>query len=100
MFLIGQVSVVPPPLSVFFQFAPYEHDPGQMVSNYCAFLTQRMCFVFLCVSGVAPNALRQPYLWLTIILTVGISLLPVIFIQFLCKTIWPSVGDNVRPSYH
>uniref|UniRef100_A0AAZ3S5Z2 Phospholipid-transporting ATPase n=1 Tax=Oncorhynchus tshawytscha TaxID=74940 RepID=A0AAZ3S5Z2_ONCTS len=47
-------------------------------------------------TGVAPNALRQPYLWLTIILTVGISLLPVIFIQFLCKTIWPSVGDNVR----
>uniref|UniRef100_A0A8C7LZT0 Phospholipid-transporting ATPase n=1 Tax=Oncorhynchus kisutch TaxID=8019 RepID=A0A8C7LZT0_ONCKI len=45
-------------------------------------------------TGVAPNALRQPYLWLTIILTVGISLLPVIFIQFLCKTIWPSVGDN------
>uniref|UniRef100_A0A8C7FC13 Phospholipid-transporting ATPase n=1 Tax=Oncorhynchus kisutch TaxID=8019 RepID=A0A8C7FC13_ONCKI len=41
-------------------------------------------------TGVAPNALRQPYLWLTIILTVGISLLPVIFIQFLCKTIWPS----------
>uniref|UniRef100_A0A8C7FCD9 Phospholipid-transporting ATPase n=1 Tax=Oncorhynchus kisutch TaxID=8019 RepID=A0A8C7FCD9_ONCKI len=47
-------------------------------------------------TGVAPNALRQPYLWLTIILTVGISLLPVIFIQFLCKTIWPSVGDNVQ----
>uniref|UniRef100_A0A4W5KCD2 Phospholipid-transporting ATPase n=1 Tax=Hucho hucho TaxID=62062 RepID=A0A4W5KCD2_9TELE len=47
-------------------------------------------------TGVAPNALRQPYLWLTIILTVGISLLPVIFIKFLCKTIWPSVGDNVQ----
>uniref|UniRef100_A0AAY4EPT9 Phospholipid-transporting ATPase n=1 Tax=Denticeps clupeoides TaxID=299321 RepID=A0AAY4EPT9_9TELE len=29
-------------------------------------------------TGVASNALRQPYLWLTIILTVGISLLPVI----------------------
>uniref|UniRef100_A0A8C7LF48 Phospholipid-transporting ATPase n=1 Tax=Oncorhynchus mykiss TaxID=8022 RepID=A0A8C7LF48_ONCMY len=37
-------------------------------------------------TGVAPNALRQPYLWLTIILTVGISLLPVIFIQFLSTT--------------
>uniref|UniRef100_A0A4W5K8A7 Phospholipid-transporting ATPase n=1 Tax=Hucho hucho TaxID=62062 RepID=A0A4W5K8A7_9TELE len=47
-------------------------------------------------TGVAPNALRQPYLWLTIILTVGISLLPVIFIKFLCKTIWPSVGDNQK----
>uniref|UniRef100_A0A4W6CT91 Phospholipid-transporting ATPase n=1 Tax=Lates calcarifer TaxID=8187 RepID=A0A4W6CT91_LATCA len=48
-------------------------------------------------TGVASNALRQPYLWLTIILTVGISLLPVICIQFLHKTIWPSVGDKVRP---
>ena len=48
-------------------------------------------------AGTASNALRQPYLWLTIILTVGISLLPVICIQFLSKTIWPSVGDKVRP---
>uniref|UniRef100_A0A672YZD9 Phospholipid-transporting ATPase n=1 Tax=Sphaeramia orbicularis TaxID=375764 RepID=A0A672YZD9_9TELE len=47
-------------------------------------------------TGVASNALRQPYLWLTIILTVGISLLPVICIQFLHKTIWPSVGDKVQ----
>uniref|UniRef100_A0A668AMD3 Phospholipid-transporting ATPase n=1 Tax=Myripristis murdjan TaxID=586833 RepID=A0A668AMD3_9TELE len=46
-------------------------------------------------TGAASNALRQPYLWLTIILTVGISLLPVICIQFLHKTIWPSVGDKV-----
>ncbi|RVE65444.1 hypothetical protein OJAV_G00116530 [Oryzias javanicus] len=47
-------------------------------------------------TGAASNALRQPYLWLTIILTVGISLLPVICIQFLYKTIWPSVGDKVQ----
>uniref|UniRef100_A0A8C4DK95 Phospholipid-transporting ATPase n=1 Tax=Dicentrarchus labrax TaxID=13489 RepID=A0A8C4DK95_DICLA len=47
-------------------------------------------------TGAASNALRQPYLWLTIILTVGISLLPVICIQFLHKTIWPSVGDKVQ----
>ncbi|XP_030599115.1 phospholipid-transporting ATPase IC isoform X1 [Archocentrus centrarchus] len=47
-------------------------------------------------TGVAPNALRQPYLWLTIILTVGISLLPVICIQFLSKTVSPSVGDKVQ----
>uniref|UniRef100_A0A8C6WR03 Phospholipid-transporting ATPase n=1 Tax=Neogobius melanostomus TaxID=47308 RepID=A0A8C6WR03_9GOBI len=47
-------------------------------------------------TGAASNALRQPYLWLTIVLTVGISLLPVICIQFLSKTIWPSVGDQVR----
>uniref|UniRef100_A0A8C7Z286 Phospholipid-transporting ATPase n=1 Tax=Oryzias sinensis TaxID=183150 RepID=A0A8C7Z286_9TELE len=50
-------------------------------------------------TGAASNALRQPYLWLTILLTVGISLLPVICIQFLYKTIWPSVGDKVRKKY-
>ncbi|KAL0163375.1 hypothetical protein M9458_042771, partial [Cirrhinus mrigala] len=44
----------------------------------------------------ASNALRQPYLWLTIILTVGVCLLPVICIQFLYQTIWPSVGDKVQ----
>ncbi|KAM7369358.1 hypothetical protein PAMP_013632 [Pampus punctatissimus] len=47
-------------------------------------------------TGAASNALRQPYLWLTIILTVGISQLPIICIQFLHKTIWPSVGDKVQ----
>ncbi|XP_033981662.1 phospholipid-transporting ATPase IC [Trematomus bernacchii] len=47
-------------------------------------------------TGAASNALRQPYLWLTIILTVGISLLPVICIQFLHKTIWPSIGDKIQ----
>uniref|UniRef100_A0A673JU33 Phospholipid-transporting ATPase n=1 Tax=Sinocyclocheilus rhinocerous TaxID=307959 RepID=A0A673JU33_9TELE len=47
-------------------------------------------------TGAASNALRQPYLWLTIILTVGTCLLPVICIQFLYQTICPSVGDKVR----
>uniref|UniRef100_A0A8C1K120 Phospholipid-transporting ATPase n=1 Tax=Cyprinus carpio TaxID=7962 RepID=A0A8C1K120_CYPCA len=47
-------------------------------------------------TGAASNALRQPYLWLTIILTVGICLLPVICIQFLHQTIYPSVGDKVQ----
>ncbi|KPP80194.1 putative phospholipid-transporting ATPase IC [Scleropages formosus] len=46
--------------------------------------------------GVASNTFRQPYLWLTIILTVGISLLPVICIEFLQKTIWPSEGDKIQ----
>uniref|UniRef100_A0A672RXH6 Phospholipid-transporting ATPase n=1 Tax=Sinocyclocheilus grahami TaxID=75366 RepID=A0A672RXH6_SINGR len=47
-------------------------------------------------TGAASNALRQPYLWLTIILTVGTCLLPVICIQFLYQTIYPSVGDKVQ----
>lgn len=62
-------------------------------SFLCSYFTNIKMFVFV---GVASNALRQPYLWLTIILTVGISLLPVICIQFLYKTIWPSDGDKVR----
>uniref|UniRef100_A0A673K2K4 Phospholipid-transporting ATPase n=1 Tax=Sinocyclocheilus rhinocerous TaxID=307959 RepID=A0A673K2K4_9TELE len=51
-------------------------------------------------TGAASNALRQPYLWLTIILTVGTCLLPVICIQFLYQTICPSVGDKVRAFSH
>uniref|UniRef100_A0A672RXZ3 Phospholipid-transporting ATPase n=1 Tax=Sinocyclocheilus grahami TaxID=75366 RepID=A0A672RXZ3_SINGR len=51
-------------------------------------------------TGAASNALRQPYLWLTIILTVGTCLLPVICIQFLYQTIYPSVGDKVRAFSH
>lgn len=51
---------------------------------------------FFTFTGAASNALRQPYLWLTIILTVGISLLPIICIQFLHQSIWPSVGDKIQ----
>ncbi|XP_018431764.1 PREDICTED: phospholipid-transporting ATPase IC-like [Nanorana parkeri] len=50
-------------------------------------------FIF---TGAAPNALRQPYLWLTIILTVGVCLLPVVALRFLSKTIWPSESDKIQ----
>lgn len=46
--------------------------------------------------GTASNALRQPYIWLTIILTVAVCLLPVVAIRFLSMTIWPSESDKVR----
>uniref|UniRef100_H2ZWK6 Phospholipid-transporting ATPase n=1 Tax=Latimeria chalumnae TaxID=7897 RepID=H2ZWK6_LATCH len=46
-------------------------------------------------TGAAPNALRQPYLWLTIILTVGMCLLPVVGVKFLSMTIWPSDSYKV-----
>lgn len=45
--------------------------------------------------GTASNALRQPYIWLTIILTVAVCLLPVVAIRFLSMTIWPSESDKV-----
>ncbi|XP_041425963.1 phospholipid-transporting ATPase IC [Xenopus laevis] len=50
-------------------------------------------FIF---TGAAPNALRQPYLWLTIILTVAICLLPIVALRFLVKIIWPSESDKIQ----
>uniref|UniRef100_A0A803TNG7 Phospholipid-transporting ATPase n=1 Tax=Anolis carolinensis TaxID=28377 RepID=A0A803TNG7_ANOCA len=47
-------------------------------------------------TGTAPNALRQPYIWLTIILSVAICLLPVVALRFLTMTIWPTESDKVR----
>nr|XP_056704162.1 phospholipid-transporting ATPase IC [Euleptes europaea] len=47
-------------------------------------------------TGTAPNALRQPYLWLTIILSVAFCLLPVIALRFLTMTIWPSESDKIQ----
>uniref|UniRef100_A0A8C3Y1C1 Phospholipid-transporting ATPase n=1 Tax=Catharus ustulatus TaxID=91951 RepID=A0A8C3Y1C1_CATUS len=49
-------------------------------------------------TGTAPNALRQPYHWLTIILSTAICLLPVVAQRFLFLTIWPSECDKRRQS--
>uniref|UniRef100_A0A8B9THD4 Phospholipid-transporting ATPase n=1 Tax=Anas platyrhynchos TaxID=8839 RepID=A0A8B9THD4_ANAPL len=46
-------------------------------------------------TGTAPNALRQPYLWLTMALTIAVCLLPVVAQRFLSMTIWPSESDRV-----
>uniref|UniRef100_A0A8C3RSQ7 Phospholipid-transporting ATPase n=1 Tax=Chelydra serpentina TaxID=8475 RepID=A0A8C3RSQ7_CHESE len=47
-------------------------------------------------TGTAPNALRQPYLWLTILLSVAVCLLPVVALRFLSMTIWPSASDKIQ----
>lgn len=47
-------------------------------------------------TGTASNALRQPYIWLTIILTVAVCLLPVVALRFLSMTIWPSESDKIQ----
>ncbi|XP_054035263.1 phospholipid-transporting ATPase IC [Dryobates pubescens] len=47
-------------------------------------------------TGAAPNALRQPYLWLTMVLSVAVCLLPVVALRFLCTTLWPLDSDRVR----
>lgn len=54
-------------------------------------VTHSPCFF----TGTASNALRQPYIWLTIILTAAVCLLPVVAIRFLSMTIWPSESDKV-----
>ncbi|XP_008941220.1 PREDICTED: phospholipid-transporting ATPase IC, partial [Merops nubicus] len=45
-------------------------------------------------TGTAPNALRQPYLWLTMALSVAVCLLPVVALRFLALTIWPTESDT------
>ncbi|KAK2514572.1 Atp8b1 [Columba livia] len=47
-------------------------------------------------TGTAPNALRQPYLWLTMILSIAVCLLPVVAWRFLSVTIWPSESDRIQ----
>ncbi|NWS62381.1 AT8B1 ATPase, partial [Chunga burmeisteri] len=47
-------------------------------------------------TGTAPNALRQPYLWLTMILSIAICLLPVVAQRFFSMTIWPSESDTIQ----
>ncbi|NWX53104.1 AT8B1 ATPase, partial [Steatornis caripensis] len=47
-------------------------------------------------TGTAPNALRQPYLWLTMILSIVVCLLPVVAQRFLSMIIWPSESDRIQ----
>uniref|UniRef100_A0A8C5WQ93 P-type ATPase C-terminal domain-containing protein n=1 Tax=Laticauda laticaudata TaxID=8630 RepID=A0A8C5WQ93_LATLA len=47
-------------------------------------------------TGTASNALRQPYIWLTIILSVALCLLPIIALRFLMMTIWPTKSEKIR----
>ncbi|XP_072848990.2 phospholipid-transporting ATPase IC [Pogona vitticeps] len=47
-------------------------------------------------TGTASNALRQPYIWLTIILSVAVCLLPVVALRFLTMTIWPTESDKIQ----
>ncbi|XP_063815240.1 phospholipid-transporting ATPase IC-like [Pseudophryne corroboree] len=49
----------------------------------------------LTMTGTITNALRQPNVWLTIILTTGICLLPDLALNFMAKIISPSASDKV-----
>ncbi|XP_056400695.1 phospholipid-transporting ATPase IC-like [Hyla sarda] len=50
----------------------------------------------LTMTGTVTNALRQPYIWLIIILTTAICLLPYVALTFLLKVSWPSAVDKVQ----
>ncbi|XP_066458625.1 phospholipid-transporting ATPase IC-like isoform X2 [Eleutherodactylus coqui] len=50
----------------------------------------------LTMTGTITTALRQPYVWLLIILTTAICLLPYLALVFFMKTVWPSDVDKVR----
>ncbi|XP_066469343.1 phospholipid-transporting ATPase IC [Tiliqua scincoides] len=47
-------------------------------------------------TGTASNALRQPYIWLTIIYSVALCLLPVIALRFLTMSIWPTESEKIQ----
>ncbi|NWH66211.1 AT8B1 ATPase, partial [Geococcyx californianus] len=51
---------------------------------------------FFSFPGTAPNALRQPYLWLTMILSIAVCLLPVVAWRFFSMTIWPLESDQIQ----
>lgn len=55
-------------------------------------------FLLFSFLGTAPNALRQPYLWLTMILSIAVCLLPVVALRFLAVTVWPLESDRVSPA--
>ncbi|XP_032809728.2 phospholipid-transporting ATPase IC-like isoform X1 [Petromyzon marinus] len=51
-------------------------------------------------TGTASNSLKQPYLWLIIILTVAIALLPVIAIRFFVRCTKPTLLDKIQDGIH
>uniref|UniRef100_A0A8B9TIT3 Phospholipid-transporting ATPase n=1 Tax=Anas platyrhynchos TaxID=8839 RepID=A0A8B9TIT3_ANAPL len=71
------------------------------IASFLIFLEIDLSYVALHLNtllmslGTAPNALRQPYLWLTMALTIAVCLLPVVAQRFLSMTIWPSESDRV-----
>lgn len=46
-------------------------------------------------AGTARNSLNQPNVWLTILLTIFLCVLPVVAIRFVYLLLWPSVTDKV-----
>uniref|UniRef100_A0A3B3ZMG9 Phospholipid-transporting ATPase n=1 Tax=Periophthalmus magnuspinnatus TaxID=409849 RepID=A0A3B3ZMG9_9GOBI len=59
------------------------------------FLIFTSAFPFI---GTARNSLNQPNVWLTILLTILLCILPVVAVRFIFKQLWPTINDKVRES--
>uniref|UniRef100_A0A673XF46 Phospholipid-transporting ATPase n=1 Tax=Salmo trutta TaxID=8032 RepID=A0A673XF46_SALTR len=57
------------------------------------FLTLTSSFPFI---GTARNSLNQPNVWLTMLLTSILCVLPVVAYRFLRILLWPTINDKVR----
>ncbi|XP_033832109.1 phospholipid-transporting ATPase ID [Periophthalmus magnuspinnatus] len=57
------------------------------------FLIFTSAFPFI---GTARNSLNQPNVWLTILLTILLCILPVVAVRFIFKQLWPTINDKVR----
>uniref|UniRef100_A0A4W5MM37 Phospholipid-transporting ATPase n=1 Tax=Hucho hucho TaxID=62062 RepID=A0A4W5MM37_9TELE len=54
------------------------------------------CHAVLYVTGTARNSLNQPNVWLTMLLTSILCVLPVVAYRFLRILLWPTINDKVR----
>lgn len=57
------------------------------------FLIFTSAFPFI---GTARNSLNQPNVWLTVLLTALLCILPVVALRFILLQLWPTINDKVR----
>uniref|UniRef100_A0AAV2IWW7 Phospholipid-transporting ATPase n=1 Tax=Knipowitschia caucasica TaxID=637954 RepID=A0AAV2IWW7_KNICA len=57
------------------------------------FLIFTSAFPFI---GTARNSLNQPNVWLTVLLTALLCILPVVAVRFTLLQLWPTINDKVR----
>lgn len=75
------------------QGAPLQHPQPEMTGIK---LELDFFSPIFCHPGVASSCLRQPTIWLTLLLTFALCMLPSLALRFLQVLLWPSVSDKVR----
>uniref|UniRef100_A0A8C8FI72 Phospholipid-transporting ATPase n=1 Tax=Oncorhynchus tshawytscha TaxID=74940 RepID=A0A8C8FI72_ONCTS len=69
---------------------------GDIICHYvgkCLYLNA-CCHAVLYVTGTARNSLNQPNVWLTMLLTSVLCVLPVVAYRFLRILLWPTINDK------